>query len=86
MGILSIRHPCENVRSHARISKPLARGFRISPDANRLRGHHCARLRKPNTGGATDPLSATSAANLTPASVHPRQPSRCHAPANPWAV
>ena len=59
LEILRIRHSCDHMRSHARSLILLACAFSISPDASCLRRHHCARLRATNTGGATDPLSAT---------------------------
>ena len=35
-GILAIRHTFEQVRSRARSSNPLARGYLLTPDANFL--------------------------------------------------
>ena len=57
-GILSIRHSCEHVRSHARRLNPLARGCLIQPDAKFLLRQDCARVRAPNTGGASSSLTA----------------------------
>ena len=54
-----LRHAREHLRRHARRLNRHACAFLISPYANYLRRHCCARLRISNTGGATDLLSAT---------------------------
>ena len=59
MGNFANRHGYQYMRGHALRLNSLACAFLRSPDANSLRQHRCARLRMPNTPGATDPLSAT---------------------------
>ena len=66
VDISALRHAREHLRGHAWRLNPLACAFPIRPDANCQRRHCCARLRTPNTGGATDPLSPTARRDSEP--------------------
>ena len=85
MGISGFRHTCEHMRRHARRLNPLACAFLTSPDSISFRRHPCARLRIPNTGGATGLLSASVPPNRAPASVRRRRRNRYPAPPTPYA-
>lgn len=45
VGIASLSHTREHLRSHARTLNPLARGYLVSPDANFLLRQRCAPMR-----------------------------------------